>query len=115
MFMYCICPYRCLYTVDISVIPYLHTYVPTQCIHRSTVHVLSCRRQLPSQEVLQRKFLGFAQQISAGMNYLGNKKFIHRDLAARNILMADEDTCKVIASCVGVVSVHLRIHTYIHL
>jgi serine/threonine protein kinase len=48
-----------------------------------------------SQESLQKKFLGFAQQISAGMNYLGNKKFIHRDLAARNILMADEDTCKI--------------------
>ena len=43
----------------------------------------------------QKKFLAFAQQIAAGMNYLSNKGFIHRDLAARNILMADEETCKV--------------------
>jgi serine/threonine protein kinase len=56
---------------------------------------LKQKRHSLSQESLQKKFLGFAQQISAGMNYLGNKKFIHRDLAARNILMADEDTCKI--------------------
>jgi serine/threonine protein kinase len=36
-----------------------------------------------------------AYQISKGMEYLANKRFLHRDLAARNVLLGGNFECKI--------------------
>jgi serine/threonine protein kinase len=36
-----------------------------------------------------------AYQISKGMEYLANKRFLHRDLAAHNVLLGGNFECKI--------------------
>ncbi|XP_071952416.1 inactive tyrosine-protein kinase transmembrane receptor ROR1-like [Antedon mediterranea] len=43
----------------------------------------------------QADFLKMAIQISAGMDYLSNLRFVHRDLATRNCLVGDNLTIKI--------------------
>jgi len=51
-----------------------------------------------------KTLLGFALDIVAGIEYLGNMNIVHRALAARNILVANEDR-KVKISDFGFVQV----------
>ncbi|XP_008324497.1 BDNF/NT-3 growth factors receptor-like [Cynoglossus semilaevis] len=46
-------------------------------------------------ELTQSQMLHIAQQIAAGMVYLGSQHFVHRDLATRNCLVGDNLTVKI--------------------
>lgn len=47
------------------------------------------------ETLTHEKLLGFALNITSGMEYLGNINIVHRDLAARNILVASENLVKI--------------------
>ncbi|TKR69395.1 hypothetical protein L596_021563 [Steinernema carpocapsae] len=42
-----------------------------------------------------KQLLMFAVQISYGLDYLAQKKYVHRDVAARNVLVHDKNYCKI--------------------
>ncbi|XP_072022146.1 uncharacterized protein [Amphiura filiformis] len=53
-------------------------------------------RKEPGEQVLQPKeIIGFAFDVSKGMEYISSKNCVHRDLATRNILLGKENVCKL--------------------
>lgn len=47
------------------------------------------------ESLTHKRLLGFALDISTGMDYLGKKNIVHRDLAARNILVTEDNRVKI--------------------
>ena len=60
-----------------------------------TTSVLAYMYASSIMQALPQALLRFCREISDGMNYLSQKRFVHADLAARNILLDDTLTCKV--------------------
>ena len=58
---------------------YIHTYVVSFHAHYHCV-------ALTQIQTTRKRFVGMCHQITKGMKYLAQYKFIHRDLAARNCM-----------------------------
>lgn len=53
------------------------------------------QQQLAQKLISDQKFYRMAAEISDGMLWLSEHKYIHRDLAARNCLIAKNDVIKI--------------------